>query len=159
MCSIKAGAMCLQGKGTFHWNQFLFIALPTVNNFSPLKAGRVAWAKRIHSCKCAAATCTRMQPRAMWKEKVTRVTCTYSHTHTRAFRVHTCPLAVEAHMTVQWTPRCTCRNTQLKQYIYTCDVHIILAQRRCTNGQPYAEGWVLFSFRKVTSHHLGEFRN
>ena len=45
MCSIKAVAMCLQGKGTFHWNQFLFIALPTVNNFSPLKAGRIAWAK------------------------------------------------------------------------------------------------------------------
>lgn len=45
MCSIKAVAKCLQGKGTFHWNPFLFIALPTVNNFSPIKAGRIAQAK------------------------------------------------------------------------------------------------------------------
>lgn len=45
MCSIKAVAMCLQGKGTFHWNQFLFIALPAFNSFIPIKAGRVAGAK------------------------------------------------------------------------------------------------------------------
>ena len=68
------------------------------------------------------------------------------HTHTHAL-VHTCPLAVEAHMTVKWAPRGMCRHTQLKQYTHTCDMHIMAAPHRCTD--------VLLRQRDVLSHFTG----
>lgn len=156
--SIKAVAMCLQGKETSHWNQFLFIALPTVNNFFPLKAGRIAGAERMDTCKCAAAICLCVQLRAMWKEKLTRIRYTCSHIHTHAL-VHTCPLAVEAHMTVKWTPRGMCRHTQLKQYTHTCDMHIIAAPHRCTDVHLRQRDVFYSRLQNVTSHHPGEFCN
>lgn len=149
--------MCLQGKETFHWNQFLFIALPTVNNFFPLKAGRIARAERRDPCKCAAAFCLCVQPRATWKEKLMGVRC--SHTHPCTCYVHTCPLAVEAHMTVKWTPRGMCRHTQLKQFTHICDIHIIAAPHRCTNVHPRQRDVFYSRLKNVTSHHPGEFCN
>lgn len=117
MCSIKAVAMCLQGKGTFHWNQFLFIALPTFNNFSPIKAGRIAWAKiewtfanilqiPVHRCS--------HEWRGKKNSQGSRVHVQaprHTHTHTHSYTWFPCP-----HM----SPGCGSTDSCAHQYSDTC---------------------------------------
>lgn len=142
MCSIKAVAMCLQGKGTFHWNQFLFIALPTFNNFSPIKAGR------INEQKIAWTSANVLQIPVhirsyRWRENKNRQghMCTFAHTytHTHFPCPHMCPGYRSPY---NYIHKCSgaCAKTHSWTHAHIPAMHIFtLAQHTCVTGRSYGE--------------------